>query len=111
MLKKGVSKMVTTRMENHSHTDMGSNLRLLDSINKVDRLIDRAVEIGLEGICITDHESLSAAMDANLYIEKIHEKQPEFKLGLGNEIYLCRDGLTSDNFNKGKDFAAFEEEK
>lgn len=26
-----------------------------------------------------------------------------FKLGLGNEIYLCRDGLSKDNFVKGED--------
>ena len=43
------------RMELHSHTHY-SNIRLLDSINKPKDLINRALEVGLMGICITDHE-------------------------------------------------------
>ena len=45
------------RFEMHSHSDM-SNIRLIDCINTVDSLVDYAVEIGLEGICLTDHEAL-----------------------------------------------------
>ena len=46
------------RFEVHSHSEY-SNIRLLDCINKVTDLIDRAVEIGLSGIAFTDHECLS----------------------------------------------------
>ena len=39
----------------HNHT-MYSNLRLLDCIIKPQDLIDRAIQLGLSGIAITDHE-------------------------------------------------------
>lgn len=54
---------------NHSHTEF-SNLRLLDCINKPEELIDKAIEVGLTGIAITDHESLSAHMRVNKYAKK-----------------------------------------
>ena len=75
------------RFEVHSHSEY-SNIRLLDSINKIPSLIDRAVDIGLSGIAITDHECLSGHPEANFYTEKIKEKHPDFKVALGNEIYL-----------------------
>ena len=76
------------RMEVHSHTHY-SNLRLIDCINKPKDLVDRAIEIGLKGICVTDHECLSPSIELNIYQKKIQEKYPDFKIGLGNEIYLC----------------------
>ena len=78
------------RFECHSHTHY-SNLRLLDCINKPKKLVDRAIEIGLCGIAITDHESLSGHMEVNIYAQQIKEKYPDFKIGLGNEIYLTDD--------------------
>lgn len=72
---------------NHSHTEF-SNLRLLDCINKPEALIDKAIELGLTGIAITDHESLSAHMRVNKYAKKIRESHPDFTIALGNEIYL-----------------------
>ena len=78
---------MTTRFEVHSHT-MYSNLRLLDCINRPTSLIDRAIEIGLSGIVITEHESLSSAPQANFYAQDILKEHPDFKVALGNEIYL-----------------------
>ena len=72
---------------NHSHT-MFSNLRLLDCINRPQDLIDKAIELGLTGICISDHESLSAHIIVNKYAKKIKETNPDFTIALGNEIYL-----------------------
>lgn len=72
---------------NHSHTEF-SNLRLLDCINKPEALIDKAIEFGLTGIAITDHETLSAHMRVNKYAKKIKEQYPDFTIALGNEIYL-----------------------
>lgn len=72
---------------NHSHTEF-SNLRLLDCINKPEALIDKAIELGLTGIAITDHETLSAHMRVNKYAKKIRESNPDFTIALGNEIYL-----------------------
>lgn len=71
----------------HTHT-MYSNIRLLDCINQPKKLIDKAIELGLSGIAITDHECISAHMEVNDYAEKIKKEHPDFKIALGNEIYL-----------------------
>lgn len=76
------------RFEIHSHSD-ASNIRLLDSINSVKGLIDRAVKIGLAGISLTDHEVLSNCPEMAFYAEEIRKTVPNFKVALGNEIYLC----------------------
>ena len=75
------------RFEVHSHTHY-SNLRLLDSINKPKDLIKRAIELGLKGIAITDHEVLSSHPEINFYQDEIQQEHPDFKIALGNEIYL-----------------------
>ena len=75
------------RFEPHAHSEY-SNIRLLDSIIKIPTLIDRAIEIGLSGIAITEHESLSSAPQANFYAQDILKEHPDFKVALGNEIYL-----------------------
>lgn len=82
--------MSISRFEVHSHTHY-SNIRLLDSINRPKDLIDRAIDNGLCGISITDHECLGAAIEVKKYEEKIREKNSSFKVALGNEIYLCKD--------------------
>lgn len=76
------------RFETHSHSHY-SNLRLLDCINKPKDLVDRAVELGLSGIAITDHETLAAHPELNIYQQELIKKYPDFKIALGNEIYLC----------------------
>ena len=83
----------------HSHTSTGSNLRLRDSINKPEELINYAHELGHKGICITDHESITAHLDCLEYYESVKDKEEwkDFKLGLGNEIYLCIDSCTAEN--------------
>lgn len=75
------------RFEMHSHSDM-SNIRLIDCINTVDSLVNYAVEIGLEGICLTDHEALGNWVKLDQIRQKVQEKNPNFKIGYGNEIYL-----------------------
>lgn len=89
----------------HNHSDY-SNLRLVDSIDKIERLIYRAVELKRSGIAITDHESVSGHVDAIKLVKERKEKgkiPEEFKLILGNEIYLV-DSLEDvrDNYVSGK---------
>jgi DNA polymerase-3 subunit alpha len=72
-------------IHNHSHY---SNLRLVDCINRPDELINKAVELGLSGVAITDHECLSAHMEVNQIAKKMQETNPNFTIALGNEIYL-----------------------
>ena len=79
-----------TRFETHSHTEY-SNIRLRDCINRPKDLVQRAIDIGLSGICITDHECLSSHIQVNMLEQEIHQEHPTFKIGLGNEIYLCKD--------------------
>lgn len=86
----------------HCHTDY-SNFRLRDSINKVDELIEYANELGHKVIAITEHETVASSVAAYECWEKIKEKNPDFKVILGNEIYLVRDGLTAENYNKDFD--------
>ena len=86
----------------HNHTDM-SNLRLRDSINKLDELIAYAGELGHKVIGITEHESTGSWIKAELAFKKVKEKYPQLKLIRGNEIYLVRNGLNADNYNKDVD--------
>ena len=71
----------------HNHTHY-SNVRILDSIIRPKNLIDKAIELGLCGIAITDHECISSHVQALKHVEKIRENNPDFKVALGNEIYL-----------------------
>ena len=86
----------------HNHTDF-SNLRLRDCIIKTEELIDYAIELGHEVVAITDHESVSNAIKVEKYYNKVKEKNPNFKVILGNEIYLTRNGLNGQNFKPKKD--------
>lgn len=71
----------------HSHTHY-SNLRLLDCINTPEKLIKAAYDMGLAGITITDHESLGASVVIDKLQKEYKEKNPDFKIAHGNEIYL-----------------------
>ena len=87
---------MNTYFNNHNHTT-DSNLRLVDCINTPEQLIDKAIDMGLMGIAITDHEVLSAHIAAEKHMLKVQERNPDFKLALGNEIYLTD---TRDNGQK-----------
>ena len=87
-------------LHNHTHT---SNLRLRDCIIRENELIDYALELGHEVVAFTEHDSVSNVIKIEKYYKKIKEKNPNFKVILGNEIYLCRNGLTKENFVKGQD--------
>ena len=71
----------------HNHTD-ASNFRLRDAINKPEDLLDYALELGLPGIAITDHATISNHVRAHRYIEENKDKFKDFTLGFGDEFYL-----------------------
>ena len=98
----------------HNHTEY-SNLKLIDSINRADRMIDYAWEIGLSGLAFTDHDCVSGHLKfLKAYKSKLEKewtkqfpdidkpsyeemsKQLDFKVALGNEIYLSEEGLDKD---------------
>ena len=86
----------------HNHTEY-SNARLRDSINRHEELINYAVELGHEVIAITEHECVCNAIKVEEYYNKIKKEHPNFKVILGNEIYLCRNGLSAETFQSGED--------
>lgn len=71
----------------HNHT-MFSNIRLVDSINRPQALVNKAIELGLSGIAITDHECISSHVIFTKIAEDLRKKGSNFKIALGNEIYL-----------------------
>lgn len=71
------------RFSPHNHTEM-SNFRLLDCINKLPDLIKRGKEVGLAGLAVTDHETIAQS----IRICKLQKENPDFKIAIGNEIYL-----------------------
>lgn len=86
----------------HNHTDF-SNFRLRDSINTVESLIDYSIELGHNVLAITEHDTIASSIRAEKYYNKVKKDNPDFKLIRGNEIYLVRNGLNKDNFNKEVD--------
>lgn len=110
--KRGACCLCERHYQLHNHTT-SSNERLIDSINKPAKLIQYAFDLGLAGIAITDHETINAHVKCLNYVEaqrnnkKLSDEERErwknFKLILGNEIYLCRNGLNSETYNPKQD--------
>ena len=86
----------------HCHSDH-SNFRLRDAIATVEGLMDYALELGHSVVAITEHETIASHVRAQKYYNKIKKDNPNFKLVLGNEIYLVRNGLNANNYNKNTD--------
>ena len=63
--------MENKRFEVHSHTHY-SNFRLLDCINRPKDLIKQAINLGLAGISITDHETLAAHPEVNFFEDEMY---------------------------------------
>ena len=79
-----------SRFETHTHSEY-SNIRLLDCINRPKDLFTTAARLGYSGLTITDHECLSSHVQFLQLEKELKEKgklPEDFKLGLGNEIYL-----------------------
>lgn len=88
----------------HIHSEY-SNIRFLDSTNKIPDIIDKAVEYGCKGCALTDHESLSGHIKFMNYIKAGKENgsiPKDFKPILGDEIYLIDDlDEVKNNYRKG----------
>lgn len=78
-------------IHNHSHF---SNLRLKDALSRPKELIEYSNEVGIKGISLTDHETISGSMEfleAFRTLKENGEIDSEFKATIGNEIYLIRE--------------------
>lgn len=74
----------------HNHSEF-SNMRFFDSTIKTGTLIDRAIELGYNGVCLTDHEAVTGHVRFQQRFMELREKgklPDDFMIGLGNEIYL-----------------------
>ena len=92
------------RIELHFHSSY-SNIRLLDAITDIEESVLKAVELGIQGLAITEHEFVGSHVKSIQTVRKLKEKgkiPQDFKLILGNEIYLV-DSLEEvrDNYQSG----------
>lgn len=78
------------RFDIHSHSEF-SNLRLIDSINRAEDMILTAHKLGMKGIALTDHETVSGHvkwLNTEKELKKAGKIPEDFKCACGNEIYL-----------------------
>lgn len=71
----------------HCHSEF-SNLRFLDAVAKLPDLIDKSIELGLKGIALTDHETVSGWVRAIQRQKKLQKQDSDFRIFLGDEVYL-----------------------
>lgn len=60
----------------------------MDALPSPTSIVDKAIELGINMVGISEHESLSSHIILNKYAQEIKEQHPDFKIVLGNEIYL-----------------------
>lgn len=72
----------------HIHTQYSNISAGLDSINKLEDVVDKAKELGMSGLAITNHDNLSEVMNINAMQKKLKKNGEDFTLAIGNEIYL-----------------------
>lgn len=82
----------------HGHTQY-SNIRLRDCIIKENEALEYAKQLNHAVVGFTEHDFTGGWLKAF----KLQEKYPDIKIILGNEIYLCRNGLNATNYNREND--------
>lgn len=75
-----------------THLHVHSHYSLLDGLGKVDDLIDRALELGMDSIALTDHGVMYGAVE--LFIKA---KEKGIKAIIGCEMYVTPNDLHSKN--------------
>ena len=86
-------------IHNHSHF---SNFRLKDATSRPHEIIETAFEKGLTGVVLSDHETIAGSVAFWNYYKDNKERLGDFKVGIGNEIYLvdkCTKELAEKNEN------------
>jgi len=75
-----------------THLHVHSHYSLLDGLGKIDDLLDRAKELGMDSLALTDHGVLYGAVEFF-----IKAKERGIKPIIGCEMYLAPNGLSSKN--------------
>ena len=73
-----------------THLHVHSHYSLLDGLPKIDPLIDRALELGMDSLAVTDHGSLYGAVE---FYKKAKAKG--LKPIIGSEMYVAPESLLS----------------
>lgn len=60
----------------------------MDALSNPIDLVNQAISLGIDMLGISEHESLSSHIVLNKYAQEIKDEHPNFKIALGNEIYL-----------------------
>lgn len=80
-----------------THLHVHSQYSLLDGKASVKGLVDRAIELGMRGLALTDHGNMFGIKEFYNYVAKKNADRPEgekFKPILGCEMYVAKDRLT-----------------
>ncbi|MDP2736048.1 MAG: DNA polymerase III subunit alpha, partial [bacterium] len=75
-------------MGKFTHLHVHSHFSLLDGLPKIDQLLDRAKELGMDSLAVTDHGNLYGAVE---FYKKAKERG--IKPIIGAEIYLAFEGM------------------
>ncbi len=75
-------------IKNFVHLHLHTEYSLLDGVGKIDDYIDRAKELGMQAIAITDHGNLFGALE---FYKKARKKG--IKPIIGIEAYVCEKGM------------------
>ena len=81
---------------NFTHLHVHTEYSLLDGFSRIDLLLDRAKELGMESIAITDHGSMYGAIE--FYKQA---KKRDIKPIIGCEVYVSeKDHKIKDSTNR-----------
>lgn len=90
-----MTKLKNNYFNIHTHTMYSSAaLGFADATTRPKELIDKAIELGMTGVMITEHEFIGSHPYFMTYRDELKEKgkYPEnFTIAFGNEIYLTED--------------------
>lgn len=75
-------------IKNFVHLHLHTEYSLLDGVGKIDDYLDRAKELGMQAIAITDHGNLFGALE---FYKKARKKG--IKPIIGMEAYVCERGM------------------
>ncbi len=76
----------------YTHLHVHSHYSLLDGLGKIDDILDRAIELGMDSIALTDHGVMYGAVE--LFIKA---KEKGIKAIIGCEMYITPNDLHSKN--------------
>src|SRR4030042_1268019 len=77
-----------------THLHVHSHYSLLDGLAKIDQLLDRAKELGMDSLALTDHGNIYGAVE---FFKKAKEKG--IKPIIGCEIYMALEKMTDKRPN------------